>query len=72
MHNTQHHITLANDIGNIHVAWVRTAVNDSIHIQVQMVKLRQQSGIRNDLIDLGIALTDPAVKLRTQATTRTE
>jgi hypothetical protein len=63
MHNPQHHITFADHIGNVHVTWVRAAVNDSIHIQVQMVKLWQESGVRNDLIDLGIALADPAVKL---------
>jgi hypothetical protein len=38
-------------------------VNDSIHIEIQMVKLRQQGRVRDNLIDLGIAFTDPSVKL---------
>lgn len=42
---------------------VTTHMNDSIHIQIQMVKLGKKSGIGNDLIDLGVSLTDPSIKL---------
>lgn len=39
-------------------------MNDSIHIQIQMIKFRQQCRIRNNVINLGIAFADPAVKLK--------
>jgi hypothetical protein len=42
---------------------VTTHMNDSIHIEIQMVKLGKKSGIGNDLIDLGVSLTDPSIEL---------
>lgn len=45
------------------MTWVRTTVNDTIHIQIQMIKLRQKGRVRDDLIDLGITFGEPSVKL---------
>ena len=63
MHNSQHHIPFTNDIRDITIGWMGTSVNDSIHIQIQMIKLWQQGRIGDNVIDLGIAFADPAVKL---------
>ena len=42
---------------------VCAAVDDAIHVQIQVVKLREKRFIGNDLINLRIALTEPAIKL---------
>jgi hypothetical protein len=64
MHNAQHHISFSQDIRDIHMTGMRASMDDSIHIQVQVVKLWQQSRIRNNLIDFRVALTDPSIKLK--------
>jgi hypothetical protein len=63
MHDSQHHISLAQNIGDIHMIRMSTSMNNSIHIEIEMVKLGQQRCIRNDLVDLRIAFRDPSVKL---------
>ena len=63
MHNAQHHIPFTNDIGKFSIGRMRTTVNDSIHIQIQMVDFRQQGRIGNNVIDFGITFADPAVEL---------
>jgi hypothetical protein len=40
------------------------SVNDTIHIKIQMVKLWQERRVGDDLIDLGVALADPSIKLQ--------
>jgi hypothetical protein len=42
---------------------MRTAVDNPIHIEVQMIKLGKESGIGNDFIYLRVPFTDPSVKL---------
>jgi uncharacterized protein YeaO (DUF488 family) len=64
MHDAQHHISFAKYIGNIHVVRVSTPMDDAIHVEIQMVKLWQQRGIRNNLIDFWIALANPAIELQ--------
>ena len=39
MHDPQNHIPFTEDIRNIKMAGVGTAMDDSIHVQVQMIKL---------------------------------
>ena len=39
MHNTKDHITLGQNIRNIEVAGVSAAVDNTIHIQIQVIKL---------------------------------
>ena len=63
MHDSQHHISFRQSIGNIPVTGMRAAVNDAVHVQVEMVEFRQQGTVRDNLIDLWIALRDPAVEL---------
>jgi hypothetical protein len=63
MHDSEHHISLTQDVRDVHMTRMGATVNDSIHIEIQMVKLRQQGRVRDNLIDLGIAFTDPSVKL---------
>ena len=63
MHDTKHHIAFRKDIGYIEVVGMGAAVDDPIHVQIQVVKLWKQRLIGNDLINLWIALTEPAVKL---------
>ena len=63
VHDSQHHISFRQSIGNIPVTGMRAAVNDAVHVQVEMVEFRQQGTVRDNLIDLWIALRDPAVEL---------
>jgi hypothetical protein len=39
-------------------------MNNAIHVKIQVVKLWQESRVRDDLIDLGVSFTDPSIKLR--------
>ena len=64
MHNAQNHITLGQNIRNIQMIGMSTSVDNTIHIQVQVIKFRQECFIGNDLIDFGVALTEPSVELR--------
>ena len=66
MHDPHHHISLGKFFGYIQVGRMRTSVNDTIHIQIQMVEFRQQGGVGNNLVDLWIPLADPSVKLSSQ------
>ena len=63
MHNSQHHVSFRKCIGNIHVIGMCASVNNAIHVEIEVIKFRQQGGIGHDLINLGIAFTDPSVKL---------
>lgn len=63
MHDSQHHVSFRKAVGNVAVAGVRAPVNDAVHVQVEMIELRQQSIVRDNLIDLGVALRDPSVEL---------
>lgn len=63
MHNSEHHVSFADDIGNVQVAGMCTAVNDTVHIQVEVIEFRQKCRIRYDLIDLCVSFTNPSIKL---------
>lgn len=63
MHNPKDHITFRKNIRNIKMIRMRTSVNDTVHIQVQMVKLGKQGLIGDDLVDFWITLTEPSVEL---------
>ena len=63
MQNPQQHVLFGQDFGHILIGRVRAAMNDAIHIQIQMVKLRQQGIVGNNLVDFGITLGNPSVKL---------
>ena len=63
VHNSHHHVTLGQDIGNVHVTGMRTTMNDTIEIEIQMIDFGQQGIVADNLINLGITLGNPAVKL---------
>jgi hypothetical protein len=63
VHDSQHHVPFRYDIGNVHVTGMRTSVDDPVHVEIQVIKLRQEGGIGNDFIDLGVPFADPSVKL---------
>ena len=63
MHNTEHHVSFAQNIRDVHVIGMGTSMDNAIHIQVEMVKFRQKRRIRHDLVNLGIAFREPSVKL---------
>jgi hypothetical protein len=63
VHDSEHHIALGQTIRNIHVRRMRAAVNDAVHIEIEMVEFRKQGIVGNNLIDLGIPLGDPAIEL---------
>jgi hypothetical protein len=64
MQNPQQHVLLQKGYREILAGGMRTPVNDTVHIQVQMIKLGQEGIVGDNLIDLGITLRDPSVKLR--------
>lgn len=68
VHNAQHHVSFTQDVRNVHVTRVSASVNDSIHIKVKVVEFRQESRVGDNLIDLCVALTEPAVKLSSKLT----
>ena len=68
MHYAQHHVSFTQDVRNVHVTRMSASVNDSIHIKVKVVEFRQQSRVRDNLIDLCVALAEPAVKLSSKLT----
>lgn len=43
---------------------VRTAVDDSVHVEVEVVEFWQECCVGDDLVDFWIAFADPAVELR--------
>lgn len=64
MHNSEHHISLAEDIRHIKMVGMRTTMNNAIHVKVQMIELREERRVRNDMVDLWIAFADPSVELQ--------
>lgn len=38
-------------------------MQDTVHVQVQVVELRQERGVGDDLVDLGVPFRYPSVKL---------
>jgi phosphotransferase system IIB component len=63
MHDSKHHVPFRDNIGNVHMGRMRTTVNDTIHIEIQVVKLGQESIVRYNLVDLRITLGNPAIEL---------
>jgi hypothetical protein len=63
VHDPEHHVTFTQNIRDIHVTWMRTSMNNPIHIEIQMIKLGKKRRIGNNLIDLGVSFTNPSVKL---------
>ena len=41
MHDSEHHVTFGDHVGDIQVTGMRATVNDSVHIQIEVVKLGQ-------------------------------
>ena len=64
MHDSKNHIPFSKDIRYIKMAGVGASVDNPIHIEVQMIKFRQERLICNDLVDFWVTLTEPAVKLK--------
>ena len=63
MHNTQHHVTFTEDIGDIQVAGMRTTMNNAVHVEIEMIKLGQESIVRDNLVDFRVAFRNPSVEL---------
>ncbi len=42
---------------------MRTSMDDTIHVEIQVIELWKEGGIGDNLIDLGIAFADPTVEL---------
>jgi hypothetical protein len=38
-------------------------MDDAVHVQVQVIKLGEERQVRDDLVDAGVALREPAVEL---------
>lgn len=72
MHNSQHHILLAQNLGHVQVRRMRASVNDAIEVEIEVIYFRKQRLIRDDLIDLGVSLRDPSVKLKKKSGTNKE
>jgi hypothetical protein len=63
MHNAEHHVAFTQDGTNVHITGMRAPVNNTVHIEIQVVKLGQERRVGNDLIDLRVSFRDPSVKL---------
>ena len=63
MHDPKDHIPFGKNIGHIEVVGVGASMDDTIHIEVQMIKLGEERFICNNLVDLGVSLAEPAIKL---------
>lgn len=63
MHDPEHHVLLGQDVAHVHGGRMRTPVDDPVEIQVQVVHLGEERLVRDDLVDLGVSLGDPSVKL---------
>ena len=72
MHDSHHHVSFGQGLlgDGIEIGWMGTSMNNAIHIQIQVIKFRQESGIRNNLIDFGIPFRNPTIKLATTTTTQ--
>ena len=55
VHDSKHHIFFREDVRDVHVIGMRTSVNDTIHIEVEVIEFGQERGIGDDLIDLWVA-----------------
>ena len=64
MHDAEDHVTLSKNVGHIEVVGVGASMDDPVHVQVQVIELGEQRLIGNDLVDLGVALAEPAIKLK--------
>ena len=63
MQNSQQHVFFRNHFGDILISWMRTAMDDTVHVQVQMIKFGQQGIVGHNLVNLRITLGNPSVKL---------
>ena len=63
MHDPKHHFALRQAVRNVAVVRMSATMDNAVHVEVQMIKLWEKSIIADNLIDFGIALRDPAVKL---------
>jgi len=41
-------------------------VDDTVHVQIEVVKLREERRVRDDMVDLGVAFANPSVELESQ------
>lgn len=63
MQDSEQHVLLGQDLRHILVRWMRASMNDTVHIQIQMIKLGQQGIVRHNLVDFGITFGNPPIKL---------
>jgi hypothetical protein len=63
VHNPEHHVLLGQDVANIEGRRMRAPVDDPVEVQVQVVHLGEERLVRDDLVDLRVALGDPSVEL---------
>ena len=59
----QHHLAQGQAAGRAVVVGVRARVDDAVHVQVQVVDLRQQCAVGDHLVDLRVTLAEPAIEL---------
>ena len=64
VHDPDRHLALREDVGHVEVVGVRAAVDDPVHVEVQVVEFREQRRVGDDLVDFRIAFADPSVKLK--------
>lgn len=55
MHDAQHHVFFGERFGNVNVRWVCAAVDDAVHVEVEVVEFGEEGCVGDDLIDFWIA-----------------
>ena len=63
MHDSHHHVSFTQGTPHFQIGGMRTTMNNAIHIQIQVIKFRQQGRIGDHLIDFGITFRNPSIKL---------
>lgn len=63
MHDPQYHIAFREDVRYVQVGGVGAAVDNPVHVKVEMIELGEEGFIRDDLVDFWVAFRKPAVEL---------
>lgn len=55
MHDSHHHIFFGKCVGYVEVGGVCAAVNDAVHVEVEVVEFGKEGCVGYDLVDFGVA-----------------
>ena len=62
MHYPQDHVAFGEDVGDVEVTGVGAAVDDAVHVEVEVVEFGEEGFVGDHLVDLGVALGEPSLQ----------